>query len=54
MKAFIISTLISLAITAVWYILEYRQFGELQWGRQCDEVVFLLYFIALCVGFSKW
>ena len=54
MKAFIISTLISLAITAVWYILEYKQFGELQWGRQCDEVVFLLYFIALCVGFSKW
>ena len=54
MKTLIISTLISLAITAIWYILEYQQFGELQWGRQCDEVVFLLYFIALCVGFSKW
>lgn len=54
MKIFIISTLISFAITAIWYLLEYEQFGELQFDRKCDCVVWILYWIALCVGFSKW
>lgn len=52
MKGFIIATLITLAITAVWYGLEYQQFGELQWDRLCDEVVSGLYFLALWIGFS--
>ena len=53
LKGFIIAALITFAITGVWYGLEYMQFGELQWDRECDEVVALLYFIALWVGFSK-
>ncbi|MBQ8662492.1 MAG: hypothetical protein IJ471_01405 [Eubacterium sp.] len=51
---FVIAVLVTLAIIAVWYGLEYQQFGELQWNRRCDEVVAILYFIALWIGFSKW
>lgn len=53
-KGFIIATLVTLSIAAIWYALEYMQFGTLQWDRKCDEVVTLLYFIALWVAFSKW
>ena len=54
MRTFIISTIISFAITAVWYMVEYEQFGELKWDRKCDAVAWCLYWLALCVGFSKW
>lgn len=53
-KGFIIASIVSLLIIAIWYVLEYMQFGQLQWNRQCDEVVSLLYFIALWVAFSRW
>ena len=53
-KGLIIAVLISLAILAVWYGLEYQQFGTLQHNRRCDDVVFYLYLIALAIGFSKW
>lgn len=52
LKGFIISILITLAITSVWYASEYKQFGKLQWDRKCDNVVTILYFIALWIGFS--
>lgn len=52
-KGFTITCLISLAILAVWYASEYRQFGELQWNRQCDEIIYWLYFVALWIGFSR-
>ena len=50
----LIAFVINLAITTIWYRLEYLQFGELQWNRKCDNVVSFLYFIALWIGFSKW
>lgn len=54
LKGFGIALLISLAVLAVWYGLEYMQFGELQHNRQCDEVIFWMYLVALAIGFSKW
>lgn len=52
-KGFIYAALISLSITAVWYVYEYKQFGELQWDRECDSIVSILYFIALWIAYSK-
>ena len=49
----LIVLIINLAITTIWYRLEYLQFGEFQWNRKCDNVVSVLYFIALWIGFSK-
>ena len=51
--AFIKSLIISMAITCVWYFTEYQQFGELQWDRQCDNIVGVLYFIALWYAFAQ-
>ena len=50
----LVAFIINLAITTNWYRVEYQQFGELQWNRKCDNVVSVLYFIALWIGFSKW
>ena len=47
------SVLVSFAILAVWYGFEWIQFGELQFDRDCDNAVFLLYLIALTVAFYK-
>lgn len=33
--------LICLSMLVLWYLLEYLQFGELQHGRLCDDVIFL-------------
>lgn len=48
-KALIVSS----AITAVWYALEFKQFGELQWNRKCDNAAWWLYFIALWYLFAR-
>lgn len=45
MVAFIKAVVLDLAIYAVWYYLEYKQFGTLQWDRKCDDVVGILYFL---------
>ena len=37
-KGFIYAVLISLSITAVWYVYEYKQFGELQWDRELSLI----------------
>lgn len=47
-KAFITN----LAVLAIWYATEYLQFGELQWSRECDTVVWWVYFIILCYLFA--
>ncbi len=55
MKALVLN----LAILAIWYMLEYAQFGELQWGRTGDDAVGLIYFLVTylllrkCDGYAK-
>lgn len=51
--AFIKATIVSLAISCIWYGFEWIQFHELQWDRKCDNVVFVLYFIVLWYLFSN-
>lgn len=51
--AFIKSLIVNMAITAVWYGLEWLQFKELQWNRECDEVVNVLYFLVLWYLFAQ-
>lgn len=50
--AFLKALLVSLAISAIWYFEEFKQFGELQTNRVCDNKAFILYFIALWYAFS--
>lgn len=38
---------VNMAISAVWYGLEWMQYKELQWCRVCDNVVWLLYLMIL-------
>lgn len=45
--AFIKALIVSLAVSAVWYGLEWLEFKELQWNRECDNVVWVIYFIIL-------
>lgn len=54
LKGLIIALTITYLITMLWEFIEYLQFGEIQHGRICDNIVCLLYFIALWIGFSKW
>ena len=54
LKAVGVAFVITMAISAVWYGVEYMQFGTLQWDRECDNIVSTLYMIALTIGFSKW
>jgi hypothetical protein len=44
--AFIKALIVNFAVSAVWMASEYAQFGELQYGRECDNIVFWLY---LCI-----
>lgn len=43
-RPFITALSINCPMLAVWYLLEAAQFGTLQHGRICDDVVFLAYF----------
>jgi hypothetical protein len=45
--AFIKALCVNFAISAVWMASEYEQFGELQYGRECDDIVFWLYLVVL-------
>ena len=38
---------VSMAISAVWYGMEWMQYQELQWDRKCDNVVWALYLVVL-------
>lgn len=53
LRALLKSCVVSLAVLAIWYALEWQQFGELQWNRVCDEAVFWLYFVVLLYLFLK-
>lgn len=44
---------VNLAVTAIWYAAEYEQFGTLQWDRQCDNIVGMLYIFILWWMFRK-
>lgn len=44
--------LVSYAILAIWYALEFSQFGELQWDRKCDGIVWWLYFFVMWYLFA--
>lgn len=46
-KAFWKSYVTLLAISAIWYGLEFIEFGTLCWDRKCDNIIGLLFFIAL-------
>lgn len=53
-KGLIIALIISYLIAMFWEFIEYLQFGKIQSDRICDSVVYVLYFVALWIGFSKW
>ena len=44
---------LNLAVLAIWYILEYRQFKELQWNRKCDDLVWVIYIVIIAILFYK-
>lgn len=46
-KAGFQALIINLAVAAVWYGLEFQQFGTLQWNRYCDNVVSTIYFFII-------
>ena len=50
--AFLKALIVSMAISAVWYGYEWKQFKELQWNRQCDNIVWILYFGVLWYVFA--
>lgn len=45
--------LCNLSILCVWYLAEYAQFGELQHGRNGDDLAFVLYFLLTWALFRK-
>ena len=52
-NSFVRALIINLAITAIWYISEWTQYGELQLNRECDNVVSMLYLLTLWYLFWK-
>ncbi|MDD3253929.1 MAG: hypothetical protein PHV18_15400 [Lachnospiraceae bacterium] len=50
--AFIKALIVNMAISAVWYAIEWMQYGELQWDRECDDVVWWLYLLVLWYLFA--
>lgn len=48
-KAFVVI----LAVSTIWYGLEFKQYGTLQWDRQCDNVVSIIYMIVLWHAYHK-
>ena len=45
--------LCNLSILCAWYLAEYAQFGELQHGRNGDDLAFVLYFLLTWTLFRK-
>lgn len=54
LKGLMIAIAISYSIAMIWEFIECLQFGEIQHGRICDDIVYILYFIVLWIGFSRW
>ena len=51
--AFWKALIVNLAVAAIWFWSEYQQYGELQWDRECDNIVFWVYFFILWYLFSR-
>lgn len=51
--AFWKALIVNLAVAAIWFVAEYKQYGELQWDRECDNIVFWTYFVILWYLFSR-
>ena len=45
--ALIKALMVNMAISAMWYGLEWMQYKELQWDGECDNVVWVLYLLVL-------
>lgn len=52
-KAFVEALTVNLAVTAIWYASEWMQFGELQFNRECDNIVNTIYLFVLWYLFWK-
>ncbi len=52
-EAFIKALIVNLAVTAIWYASEWLQFGELQFNRECDNIVSFIYLLILWYLFYK-
>ena len=50
--AFLKALIVNFAVLGIWYGVEYQEFGELQ-RRECDEIVWFVYFIVLWWLFSQ-
>lgn len=50
--AFIKAFVVSIIIAVVWYVIEWRQYGKLQWDRKCDDVVWIIYLLVLWYLFA--
>lgn len=46
-KSFVKALTINLAVIAIWYASEWMQFGELQFNRECDNIVNTIYLFIL-------
>ena len=42
-----------LAISALWYGLEFMEYGTLQWDRQCDNVIGIVFLVVLWYAYHK-
>lgn len=51
--AFWKALMVNLAVAAIWFVAEYEQYGELQWDRECDNIVFWIYFFILWYLFGR-
>lgn len=47
------ATIHMLAICALWYGLEFMQYGTLQWDRQCDNVIGVIFLVVLWYAYHK-
>lgn len=53
-KAFVKALTVNLAVTAIGYASEWMQFGELQFDRECDNIVNIIYlFILWCLFYEN-
>lgn len=47
------ATIHVLAISALWYGLEFMQYGTLQWDRQCDNVIGIIFLVVLWYAYHQ-
>ena len=52
-EAFVKALTVNLAVTTIWYASEWLQFGELQFNRECDNIVSVIYLFVLWYLFYK-